>query len=265
MKYETIVYEVGSDHVATVTINRPAAMNSFTAQMLRDFQHVWHQIKVDENVHAVVLRGADGRAFCTGADIKEAEKEHPFSYDNLWNMVDPGIPLGPRANEVWKPVVTAVHGLCCGGAFYLLNESDIIICSEDAQFFDPHVSYGLVCAVEPIGLSYRMALGDVMRIALLGNDERVSAQAAKDMRLVSEVLPKERLWARAHELAAKIADKPPAAIQGSVRAIWESMDMPRKAALSHAFGLCLLGRPVAQAGINHSEKMKDTKAYDIRK
>ncbi|MET0378941.1 MAG: enoyl-CoA hydratase/isomerase family protein, partial [Spongiibacteraceae bacterium] len=197
-------------------------------------------------------------------DIIEGEKEHVFTYDNLWNNLDPGAKLGAKANDVWKPLIVAVHGLCCGGAFYFLNEADIIICSEDAQFFDPHVTYGLVCAVEPIGLSYRIPIGDVMRIALLGNDERISAQTAKDIRLVSEVLPKENLWARAHELAAKIADKSPAAVQGSVRAIWGSFELPRRAALAHAMDQCLLGRPVAQAGIDHKEKMKGKKVFEVR-
>ena len=264
MSYETIIYEVGADHVATITLNRPQAMNSFTAQMLRDFDDVWERIKRDDNVRAIVLRAAEGRAFCTGADIKEGEKEHVFSYDNIWNMQDPGAKLGAKANEVFKPLIVAVHGLCCGGAFYFLNEADIILCSEDAQFFDPHVTYGLVCAVEPIGLSYRIPIGDVMRIALLGNDERMSAQTAKDIRLVSEVLPQQQLWARAHELAAKIAAKSPAAVQGSVRAIWASMDMQRKAALSYAFDQCQYGRPFGQEGIDHKTQMKGTKTFEVR-
>jgi enoyl-CoA hydratase/carnithine racemase len=264
MSYETIIYEVGSDHVATITLNRPQAMNSFTAKMLAEFDDVWERIKRDDNVRAVVLKAADGRAFCTGADIVEGEKAHVFTYDNVWNMQDPGAKLGAKANEVWKPLIVAVHGLCCGGAFYFLNEADIIICSEDAQFFDPHVTYGLVCACEPIGLTYRIPLGDVMRIALLGNDERMSAQTAKDIRLVSEVLPKEKLWARAHELAAKIAGKSPAAVQGSVRAIWNSFEMTRKMALSHAFDQCQYGRPFGQEGIDHAAAIKGKKVFEVR-
>src|SRR5690606_13491240 len=111
-----------------------------------------------------------------------------------------------------------------GGAFYWLNEADIIICSDDATFFDPHVSYGMTAALEPIGLARRIPLGEALRIALLGLDERMSAQRALQIGLVSEVLPRDQLWSRADEIAQIIAAKPPAAIQGTVRAIWESLD-----------------------------------------
>lgn len=265
MNYETILYETSDDRVATVTINRPAAMNAFTAPMLAEFRHVWNHIREDDSVNAVVLRAAEGRAFSTGADVKEAAKQHVMGSDRLWDQVDPGEALGPKHNELWKPVVTAVHGLCCAGAFYWLNESDLIICSEDAQFFDPHVSYGLVCAVEPIGQSYRMPLGDVLRIALLGNDERVSSATALRMGLVSEIVPDHHtLWARAHELAAKIAAKPSAATEGTVRAIWESLDVPRKAALKLSLKYTQLGNPVGQAELDHQDLMKGAKTFEVR-
>ncbi len=161
-------------------------------------------------------------------------------------------------------MVTAVHGLCCGGAFYWLNESDIILCSDDAQFFDPHVTYGLVAAVEPIGLRFRLPLGEVLRMMLLGNDERIAAETALRIGLVSEVTARDRLWERAHGLAAKIATKPTVAVQGTVRAIWESLELPRSAALSHALNYCLLGNPIAQAGLDHQAAMKQAKRFEIR-
>lgn len=264
MAYETLLYSVTPDHVATITINRPQALNAFTLQMRREFEEVWKRIREDEHVHAVVLRAAEGRAFSTGADVKTAQTENILSSDNLWNMSDPGDSLGPRSNQVWKPVVTAVHGLCCAGAFYWLNESDIIICSDDAQFFDPHVSYGMVCAVEPIGMSYRLPLQEVLRMSLLGNDERLSAQTALRIGLVSEVVALDALWSRAQDLAAKIANKPPAAVQGTVRAIWESLDMPRKEAINHGLRYCLIGNPVAQAELDVEALRKQTKTFDIR-
>lgn len=263
MSYETLIYETTPDHVATITINRPQALNAFTLQMRRDFDDVWRRIREDEDVHAVVLRAAEGRAFSTGADVKAAQTENIQASHNQWNMTDPGESFGPRANKVWKPVITAVHGLCCAGAFYWLNESDIIICSEDAQFFDPHVSYGLVCAVEPVGQSYRLPLQEVLRIALLGNDERVSAQTALRIGLVSEVVPLEKLWDRAHDLAAKIAKKPPLAVQGTVRAIWESLDLPRKEALNMALRAAQIGLTLPKP-TEHLEAMKQARTYEVR-
>ncbi|HXY63852.1 MAG TPA: enoyl-CoA hydratase/isomerase family protein, partial [Mycobacterium sp.] len=148
---------------------------------------------------------------------------------------------------MWKPVVCAVQGMCTAGAFYFINESDVVICSTDATFFDSHVSAGLVCALEPIGLMRKIGLGETLRIALMGNDERVSADAALRIGLVSEVVAGEQLWTRAHEIAATIAAKPPSATQGTVKAIWESLDKPYRAALDQGLIYTRLGNPIGTA------------------
>jgi len=247
MDLKTVLYEV-TDHVATVTLNRPQAMNSFNQQMLDDFSALWDRVKADDDVHVVVLRGSGERAFSTGMDVKEGIDRHP----NVWSQTDPGEFLSPKLNQVWKPLVCAVHGMAAGGAFYWLNEADILICSQDATFFDPHVSYGLTAALEPIGLARRIPLGEALRIALLGLDERVSAARALQIGLVSEVLPGEQLWARADEIARVIAAKPPAAIQGTVRAIWESLDATRTQALRTGLSYTQIGNPVGKAEVDRA-------------
>jgi enoyl-CoA hydratase/carnithine racemase len=144
-------------------------------------------------------------------------------------------------------VVCAVQGMCTAGAFYFVNESDVVICSTDATFFDSHVSAGLVCALEPVGLMRRVGLGETLRIALMGNDERVSADTALRIGLVSEVVSPEDLWIRAHEIAATIAANPPSATQGTVKAIWESLDKPYRAALDQGLIYTRLGNPIGTA------------------
>ena len=168
---QTIVIGVAAG-VATITLDRPEKLNSFTQQMCDEMAATWAWIREDEEVRAVVLRANGERAFSTGVDVTDPHDRHP----NPFVEVDPGRFLGPKANRVWKPVVTAVHGMACGGAFYWINESDVLICSEDAEFFDPHVTYGLTAALEPIGLLHRIPLGEVLRIALFGLDERVTAE-----------------------------------------------------------------------------------------
>src|SRR6185369_7486089 len=137
--------------------------------------------------------------------------------DLVWNHLDPGEYLSPKWQTCWKPVVCAVHGMCTAGAFYFVNEADIVICSDDATFFDSHVSFGFVSAIEPIGLMRRIGLGDTLRMALTGNDERVGAATALRIGLVTEIVPAAALWARADEIARSIADKPAVATQGTVR------------------------------------------------
>jgi enoyl-CoA hydratase/carnithine racemase len=245
MGYETILYEVGDDHVATVTLNRPERLNAFNETMCDEFADVWRAVRLDDDVHTVVLRAAGDRAFCTGVDVTEglAWPENP------WSQQDPGTRLGPRANQVWKPVIVACHGMTAGGAFYWLNEADIIICADDTTFFDPHVSYGLTAALEPIGLARRVNLGDALRIALLGLDERVSAERALQIGLVTEITTRAELWDRAQGLAAAIASKPPAAVQGTVRAVWESLDLARSVAQAHGLAYTQIGNPPGTAQV----------------
>src|SRR3954454_16255696 len=242
MKLETVEFCV-TDHVATITLNRPEAMNSFTQRMLDEFGMLWQRVKTDDDVRVVVLRAAGDRAFSTGMDVKQGIDRHP----NVWSQTDPGEQLSPKTNQVWKPLVCAVHGMAAGGAFYWLNEADILICSDDATFFDPHVSYGLTAALEPIGLARRIPLGETLRIPLLGLDERLSPARALQVGLVSEVVSRRDLWERAAEIAGMIAAKPPAAIQGTVRAIWESLDTTRTHALQTGLAYTQLGNPIGKA------------------
>jgi enoyl-CoA hydratase/carnithine racemase len=246
MAYETLIYEVGDDRVATITINRPERMNTWTNLMCAEFARLWGEIKLDARVHAVVLRAAGERAFSTGVDVKD-EFVQP---SNVWNHSDGGEDLGPKQNKCWKPVVCAVHGLAAGGALYWINESDIVICSEDAQFFDPHTTFGLIPSNEPIGLARMVHPREALRMALMGNDERISAETALRIGLVTEVVPRERLWARAHEIAALIAKKPSVATQGAVRAVWESLDFGRQAALDHGIIYNRIGNPIGEAQVD---------------
>jgi enoyl-CoA hydratase/carnithine racemase len=98
----------------------------------------------------------------------------------------------------------------------------VIICADDASFFDPHTSYGMTSALEPIGLLGRIPFGEVMRFALFGLDERISAATALRIGLVSEVVPASELRARARTLAGRLVAKPPLSLQGTVKAIWDA-------------------------------------------
>lgn len=247
ISFETILLDFDrTDRVATITLNRPDRLNAFNRTMCEEMTAAWRIVKLDDGVNAVVLRAAGDRAFSAGLDIK-ASYGQP---DNVWNHEDPGEAISPKWQKMFKPVVCAVQGMCTAGAFYFVNESDVVICSQDATFFDSHVSAGLVCALEPIGLMRRVGLGDALRIALMGNDERVGAETALRIGLVSEVVAPEQLWDRAHQIAAGIAAKPPSATQGTVKAIWESLDKPYRAALEQGLIYTRLGNPLGQAELD---------------
>ncbi|MFT4289117.1 enoyl-CoA hydratase/isomerase family protein [Nocardioides sp.] len=246
-----MLFDVES-HIATVTLNRPERLNAFNQLMVEEFRELWARVRADDDIRVVVLRAAGERAFCTGVDVAEGLAKS----DNVWSREDPGTGLGPKQNKVWKPVITAVHGMVAGGAFYWINESDIVIGADDATFFDPHVSYGMTSALEPIGLARRIPLGEALRWALIGLDERMSAERAREIGLVSEIVSREHLWQRAGELAAIIAAKPPAAIQGTVKAIWETLDLERETAAAVGFNYTTIGNPIGMPEVSRETFVK---------
>ena len=217
----TLTLEV-ADRVATVTLNRPEVYNSFNPAMVDELAAVWRWAKTADDVGALVITGAGEKAFCTGIDRNSVEE---FAYD-VFTYEDPGKLMGPKSQGLWKPVIAAVNGMACGGAFYLLGEADVILAAENATFFDPHVTYGMVAAYEPILLLRRMPFGDVLRMALIGVHERLSASTARDVGLVSEVTAANELAQAAHRLAATIASQPALAVQATLRTLWAARDLP---------------------------------------
>lgn len=251
--YETITCEV-RDYVAWVTLNRPEVHNAFNVQMQKELRDCWRSMRHDDDVRVAVLTGAGDKAFCTGIDRTETmgttERQlatpdgqsktvgagsTPFHFD------DPGEYVGPKSNDLWKPVIAAVNGMACGGAFYMLGEVEFIIAAEHATFFDPHVTYGMTAAFEPIHMLQKMPFNEIMRLSLLGNHERMSAQRAHQIGLVSEVVPKDELAAAARWCAEAIASAPPLAIEGTVRAIWAGLEHSRSQALSLGYAFVGLG------------------------
>jgi enoyl-CoA hydratase/carnithine racemase len=116
--------------------------------------------------------------------------------------------------------------MACGGAFYMLGEADVIIAAEHATFFDPHVTYGMVAAFEPILMLRRMPFGEVLRMTLAGSHERISAATAQRLGLVSDVVAAADLLTEARQLAEIFAAQPPNAVQATLRTLWAAKDLP---------------------------------------
>ena len=253
-EFETLLYEE-DDGVATVTLNRPEVHNAFNQVMQSELRTLWRSLRRNDDVRAVVWTGAGEKAFCTGIDRVESIEEGylgnkekrekmvnstgpvstPFQYN------DPGVNINPKQNDMWKPVIAAVNGMACGGALYMLGESDIVIAAEHATFFDPHVTYGMVAGFESMHLLQKLPLGETLRVALLGAHERMSADRAHQLGLVSEVAPLPELLDRAMWVARAIASAPVYAIQGTVRAIWMAHELARREAIAQVSSFVSLG------------------------
>lgn len=253
---ETIEFDVGG-HVATITLNRPERMNSFNEQMADEMATAWARVRDDDGIRVAVLRANGERAFCTGIDVSSGTW---WYHKPVFNQEDPGAFLGPKAHKVWKPVIAALHGMVAGGGMYFVNECDFSICSESATFFDTHPNLGLVAALEPMGmLAAGVPYGEVMRWALLGSEERMTAQTALRIGLVTEVVPDIELRSRAAELAAEIAARRPEGIQGTVRAMWEARDLPPTIAQRHGLSYTHIGNAGASADSRANKKPPRTR------
>ncbi len=226
--------------VGTVSLDRPERHHAFDATMRAEPSALWRRLRTDDSVRVVVLTATGTVAFCTGIDRAEIPSDgdgafSPYAYD------DPGSELGPKSCGLWKPVIAAVNGMACGGAFYLLGRVEFVIAADHATFFDPHVSYGMPAVYEPALLLRRMPFAEVMRLALLGNHERLSAERAHAMGLVSEVVPAAELADRARWAAGALATSPTAAVQATVRALWAAREVGPGQALDLAPALLNLG------------------------
>ncbi len=271
-EFETLGYEE-SEGVAWVTLDRPAVMNAFNTTMQRELRSVWRWLRRHDDVRVVVLTGAGDKAFCTGIDRSEALAEGPRpgrsdsaggaaspsaapgptgdpkadealhigSGTTPFMFDDPGENLGPKSNDLWKPVIAAVNGMACGGAFYMLGEVDFMIAAEHATFFDPHLTFNMAAAFEPLQMTGRMPFGDLVRLTLLGSEERMSAQRALQIGLVTEVVPADELRARAQWAAGVIAQAHPVAVQGTLRALWAGRELSRGQALGLGWAFVGLG------------------------
>jgi enoyl-CoA hydratase/carnithine racemase len=251
--YQTIVYEE-AEGVAWVTLNRPEVHNAFNVLMQNELKEVWRSLRSNDGVRCAVLTGAGDKAFCAGIDRQEIMGDWESADDvqgtsatgtarstTPWHFDDPGSNIGPKSNDLWKPVIAAVNGMACGGAFYMLGEADFIIATDHATFFDPHVTFGMTAAFESIHMLQKMPFGEIMRIALLGSSERMTAQRAHQIGLVSEVVPADQLHDAVAWAAGEIAKAPPVAIQGTVRALWMARELSRLQALDQGRILVQLG------------------------
>jgi enoyl-CoA hydratase/carnithine racemase len=236
MEFETLLYEQ-DDRVAILTLNRPDQRNAFDYTMAEELERAWQSIKRDPGIHCVVLTGAGDQALCTGVDVAAVTASGGFDRESGAEP-DPQNPfrkLTAIQNECWKPVVTAVNGMVCGGGLHFVADSDLIVCADHATFFDTHVRIGVISGLEPVGLARRLPLEAVMRLALLGGAERMTAEEALRLGLVGELVAQADLMSRALALAHKMAAHSPTALARSKQAIWQSLDMGLHDALAHTW------------------------------
>jgi len=248
--WETLQVEVDGS-VVVVRLSRPERLNAISPTMLDELSTFWPAFDADPDARVAVVTAVGDRAFCSGADVgtvadRSRARTGVFERENRFT---------PLQNRIRKPSICAVNGVCAGGGLHFVADTDFSIASDTATFLDPHVTVGQVSAIETIVLSRRVSHQAVMRMMLVGREERIDAQRALQMGLVTEVVPPERLQERALELARAVAAGSPAAIAASRAAVWDALDRPMHDALALAW-------PVLRAhGDHHPDAQEGPRAF----
>jgi enoyl-CoA hydratase/carnithine racemase len=210
--------------VGWLIFDRPDRSNAMDATMLAELETAWRELDSDPAVRVIVNTGR-GAAFQTGLDVRQLAADPEALREQSRRTKRSELKLTAWHNGVWKPVIAAVNGVCAGGGLHFVADADMVIASTNATFLDPHVSIGQVTASEAIALARKSPMEPILRMALIGRHERIGAERARQLGILSEVVEPEELEAAAQGLAEKVASNSPAAMAATKRALWGALEV----------------------------------------
>ena len=222
MSETAVLYEV-RDHIATITLNRPQRMNSFSDELLTGWANAITAAAEDDDVRVVVVTG-NGRAFCAGADLKAGDDGgrtlgSDVSTADRRNSLRFSVHRVPQALEYLdKPYIAAVNGAAVGAGMDVASMADIRIASDLARFGMTYVKMGIIPGDGGAWLLQRI-VGTTRALELIWSGDIFDAQTALDMGYVSQLVPHDQLMDRAYAYAARLAAGPPIAIQTAKRLV----------------------------------------------
>ena len=237
--YEAIIVNV-EDHVATLTLNRPEAMNAFNAQLTREFIAACADFNNDPDVRVVIITGAGEKAFSAGLDLKERAAEVVSFIEKRASRVRPGIATMHRAlAAVDRPTIAAIRGYCLGGGLEISLACDLRIAATDAKIGLVEIRRGIMPGA---GGSQRLARlvgpGHALKMTLTG--EPIDAAEAWRIGLVNEVVEPDDLLPAANRLAASIKKGAPVSARFIKEAINKGLDLPLEEGLRLEADLAIL-------------------------
>jgi enoyl-CoA hydratase/carnithine racemase len=240
--FETVIYEKNGS-VACVTLNRPQALNAFSVQMRDDLFEILCAIKADDEVRAVLLKGAGDKAFCAGADLREfltapsaVKARHIRSVRDLWRLF----------LSMPQPLIAALHGYVLGSGIEIALFCDLRIAAPDVVFGFPEVTLGILPAAGGTQTLPRI-LGLSGALDMLLTGRRLNAQEALSKGMVNQIVPRENLLHAAEEMAQKIASYDPVVVRNAKQALIKGMDMTLDQGLDLEWRLAAKTRETRQA------------------
>ena len=216
----TVLYELDG-HVATITYNRPEAMNAINGELRRDLNDAFARFRDDEDAWIAIVTGA-GRAFCSGGDMRDGAGSIGEFAGTFWEK--PTTNSFESGWEIFKPVIAAVNGYCLGYGLTLVTWCDFVIASDRAEFGYPEVLIGAATIVGAIRLPQRIGWQPAMELLLTG--ERIDAARAKEVGLAGWVVPHDDLLPEARRLAARLLAAAPLAARATKEVAARAAHLP---------------------------------------
>jgi enoyl-CoA hydratase/carnithine racemase len=217
---DAVRYELDG-HVATITYNRPDALNAINGDMRKGLNAAFERFRDEEDAWVAIVTGA-GRAFCVGADLRDGAGSTGEFAGTFWEK--PTVNSFESGWEIFKPVIAAVNGYCLGYGLTLVTWCDFVIASDRAQFGYPEVTIGTPTIVGAIRLPQRMNWQYAMELLLTG--ERIDAARAKEVGLAGWVVPHDELMDEARRLAARLVAAAPLAARATKEVAVRAQHLP---------------------------------------
>ena len=219
MKFEKIIVETDENHVATLTLNRPESMNTFSSQMAAELNQALIDLDLNPSVRVILLKGS-GRAFCAGIDVTELAGKTAIEYREwIEKMEQPLVTI----SKLKKPVIAQLHGVAAANGMGLIAAADLVIAEEDARMGLTAINVGLNCIGPIIPVSRCVGRKKALELLLYGN--LIKTPEALSLGLINKIVPKDELESQALKWAIELAQKSPIAVQIAKTAFYHSEDM----------------------------------------
>ena len=227
MEFEKIFIEKGDNNVATLTLNRPKSMNTFSSQMAAELNQAFIDLDSDKSVRVILLKGA-GRAFCAGIDVTELAGKTAIEYHKwIESMERPLVTI----SKLKTPVIAQLQGVAAANGMGLIAAADLVIAADNSRMGLTAINVGLNC-IGPV-IPVARCVGRKKALELLLYGKLLKAQEALSLGLINKIVHRDELESQAMQWAEELAQKSPVAIQIAKTSFYHAEDMNYKDQFSY--------------------------------
>jgi len=227
MKFEKVIIETGKNHVATLTLNRPENMNTFSSQMAAELHQALKEADSNPLVRVILIKGA-GKAFCAGIDVNELAGKTAIKYHKWIEKMERPLVTISKLN---KPVIAQLHGVAAANGMGLVAAADLVIAADNSRMGLTAINVGLNCIGPIIPVARCVGRKKALELLLYGN--LLKAPEALALGLINKIVPKDELESRALQWAEELAQKSPIAVQIAKTSFYQSQDMNYQDQFAH--------------------------------